>query len=168
MFPGQPINLDGIAQRPCHRLVDKEGLARLEHRPGLFQMRAAIDALDQDGIDLPAEVLDGIDDLDPEFFLQLFRVTIDSRPARFDILAAALERGHHFPARHVVFVLRIIQQFGKGGHVGSIQSYHPQAKLGAKDWDGEGHAHSQQRKHSWIHISGCSARIVMGRKPNPA
>src|ERR1043165_4201432 len=45
---GQAIDLNGIAERASHGFVDEKWFAGLDYRAGLFQVRPAIDAFDQD------------------------------------------------------------------------------------------------------------------------
>jgi len=77
----EAIEFEGVAQRARERLVDEQGLARLDHGLRLLQMRAAIDAHQQHGVHLLAQFLDAGDDLHAELVLKLLRVAIHAAPA---------------------------------------------------------------------------------------
>ena len=49
---GEPEDFDHVGQRRGHRLIDEQRLAGGDHRPGLFQVRPPVDALQQDGVDM--------------------------------------------------------------------------------------------------------------------
>ena len=64
---GHIHDLDRIAQRRGQRPADVEPLARLQYRRRLLQVLAAVEAHDHDGIALPQQFFDRIDELDVEF-----------------------------------------------------------------------------------------------------
>ena len=59
----QIVNHNRVRQRTGHRLVDEKRLARFEHRNGIFQVRAAIDALQQNHIHFFEQLRNRIDNL---------------------------------------------------------------------------------------------------------
>ena len=85
-------------------------------------MRAAIDTFEQDGIDLAAEFLNGIDDAHAEIVAELFGVSLDPAGAGFDIRTAAFEGDDHFRPRHVVRIFGVVQQFGERNDMGGVQA----------------------------------------------
>ena len=74
MLLRQTKDLDHVGEIAGHGLVDEDGLAGGKDGLDLLQVRPAIDALQENTIDLSAEFLDTINDLQPILIPQLLGV----------------------------------------------------------------------------------------------
>ena len=83
-------------------------------------MRTPVDTLEQHGVHLLAQLLDRVDELDAPPILQLRGELVDPRAAGFDVGAAALERGDHARARHVIGVAPVVEELRECRHVGGV------------------------------------------------
>ncbi len=119
-----------IFERGCERLVNEQRFAGCDHGAGLRQMHAAVDAGEQNGIHLPAELLNTRDDLDVPFVLQLLRESLDAVAAGVDIRTSAFVRGHDACAGYMVGRRGVVQELGEGGDVGSVGPDDAQAEVG--------------------------------------
>ena len=128
-FPREAEDFDHVLQRTGHRFVDVERLAGFDDRSGLFEMRPAIDALEHDGVHVPAQFLDAVVNLHAVCLAHFRRVDLDTRPTRFDVRTPAFERGGNPRARDVVRALRVVEQRGEGGHVRGVEADHANAQI---------------------------------------
>ena len=120
-FLRETKDFDDVFQRTRHRFVDIESFAGFDDRSGLFKVRPAIHALQHDGVHVPAQFLDVVIEGYAILLAQFFGVTIDTRPARFDVRAAAFECGDDLRAGDMVGNLGIVEQGGEGRDVRGVQ-----------------------------------------------
>src|SRR5205807_10245738 len=86
------------------------------------QVRPAVDALQQHGIDLLEQLIDGVDDLDAEFFTEGFGIVTDAVAAGWDVLAAAGVGRDDADASEVALRLGIVEQAREGFDVRRVES----------------------------------------------
>src|SRR5579859_6369436 len=110
----------------------------------LFEMWPAIDAFEQHGIHILAELFDRVVEGDLVFLLQRLGELVDSRRTGMDILAAAFKRGDDFAAWDVAFKRRVVQSFGKGNDVGGVAADDADTKLGRESAEGQKKCRGQQ------------------------
>src|SRR5207249_1484496 len=115
-------NLDGVGQRPGDRLVNEYGFVRLEDRPGLVKMRPAVDAFQENYIDLLHESVNGIDDFHAVLVAQFLGVAFDAVATRRDILTAARIRGHNAHLAKNAARTRFVEQAREGNNVRGVET----------------------------------------------
>ena len=107
---GGLLKTDDVGQRPCDRLVDEDRLAGLQHREHLLEVHAAVVGFQHHEVDLRAELLDRVDDLDAHA-LEFRRILRDTGSALRDVLAALCERMRHAEAGELGDVGGILRPF---------------------------------------------------------
>ncbi len=134
---GQAEDLERVAQGAGDGLVDEHRLAGGEDFLELREMRAAVDRLDHDGVDVAREFGDGFVELDVRVLEQIGGVAVDARGAGGDVGAAALEHGDDLGAGDVVLVGGVVQRLGEGDHVRRIEADETDAQIGRAGGAGE-------------------------------
>src|SRR6187401_1266903 len=85
-------------------------------------MLAAVNAFDQDDIDLGDQLLDRADDFDAVLFLDRLGESFDARVARLHVLAAAGKTGDDLETGEIALSVRIIEEAGKRRYVRGVQA----------------------------------------------
>lgn len=130
MFAGEADDLDGVFEGAGEGLVDEDGFFRGESLAELFEVGAAVDAFDQNSVNVGREFRDRGVDFDTVFFDEILGVAIDAGGARFDIGAAAFEGCDDFPAGNVVGGGGVVEGFGKCDDVRGIEADDTEAERG--------------------------------------
>ena len=167
------LDADHVGERTCDRLVDEDRLAGLQDREHLLEVHAAIVGLQHHEVDLRAELLDRIDDLDAHA-LELLRVFRDARRAFRDILAALREGMRHAEAgvlRGVGGILRtLVEDRRERHHVRRIETDDADLLRGffgeeRRDEDGRDgdHAGKTGEGHGSLLIHGVALTSPRGR-----
>jgi hypothetical protein len=112
-FDGEVARATRLGRQLTRRFRAQDGFE-------LFEVRAAIDAFEQDGIHVPAHFLDAVIEHDVVLVAQRLGVLLDAIGAGRNIGTAALERGNDFSAGNMTFGFRVVQRFGESGNVGGI------------------------------------------------
>lgn len=121
-LPREPKDLDHIAQGSGERLVDEDPFLRRENRSHLLEMRAAIEAGDEHGIDLAAELLDRWHELNTEFPLHRGGITLDAIGARGHVGTERFSPQRRPGHRHVVRRAGFMERPGKGNAMRGIEA----------------------------------------------
>ena len=100
-------------------------------------MGAAVDALEEDGVDEGADVGDGFADFDLEAIAEDGGVFFDASDAGGDVGAAAFEGGDDGGSGDVVLVSGVVEDLGEGGDVGGVEPDDAEADI-ACDGEGDG------------------------------
>ena len=121
-LPGQLEDRDRVGQRAGDRLVDEHRLVCLEDGPRLFEVRPAVDALQQHDVDLRQQLVDRADDRHPELVAQVLGVARHPVAARRDVRAAAGIGRHDANAGQLGLRARGVQELRERDHVRGIQA----------------------------------------------
>ena len=126
-------------------------------------MFAPVEAQDHDGVALPDNFVDRIDNPNTKRLPGLFGEAVDPAAAVLDVGTAALVGDDQAGAGHVLPVFRIVQYIGEGAHVRRVQADNADAqvgRLGAKPGAEEGEC-GQGREETGGR--GCHGKRELGR-----
>src|SRR5262249_44712531 len=139
--------------RAGHGLVNENGLFRLEHRLNLFQMRSAIDALQQDHVHFLQQFVDGIDNGNVILFAQLLGEALDAVAALLQVGAAARKRGYYADASQIALGVGAIEQLGERDHVRRVQADDAglERRVGRRDRAGKNKQSAESGKEEAVH-----------------
>jgi hypothetical protein len=107
---------------PIQRFVDEHSLPRRKHGLDLLQMRSAIDAFQEHGIDFAKQLVDRIDNLNLELIAQHLGIAGQAVATGGDVGAAPRVCGHDLDSRNVSLGIGVVQFFREGHHVRRIKT----------------------------------------------
>ena len=113
---------DRVGQGASDRLVDEHGLVSLEDRSCLFEMRSAVDTLEQDDVDLRQQFVNRADNRYPKLFAQVFGEPGNTVAARRYVRAAARISSDNTHSGHFGLRSRGVQKLRERNDVRRVQA----------------------------------------------